>query len=102
MIAIINTYGYPSPSRFHFSGTAGVILVHAQPRYADTLQKLLDVERTEKRITNNEYAYIIWHLNGRVGIPQFDSNSGIKIKNKRRYKSANIIAEPVTLDSIGH
>lgn len=100
MLSIINTYGYPSPSRFRFSGNAEVIPVHAQPQYADTLRKLLDIEKTEKRITNNEYAYIIWHLNGRVGTPQFDTNSGIQIKDRRRRKSGDVIIEPLVLDSV--
>ncbi|MBZ0099640.1 MAG: hypothetical protein K8F30_11175 [Taibaiella sp.] len=51
MIEIINTYGFPSVHRFklkkniHF--TPHIILVHANQQFADTLSKLLLIEKKQ-------------------------------------------------------
>ena len=85
MIEIINTYGFPSVHRFklkknsHF--TPHIILVHANQQFADTLSKLLLVEKNAGRISPNEYAHIDWHLKGRKGIPQFERGKVKKRKN---------------------
>lgn len=100
MIAIINTYGYPSADRLGFKGNTGAILVHAPMKYADTLRTLLDAEKQAGRISNNEYAYINWHLDGRVGIPAFDSTSGIKIKDKRSHSIPAIQVGSLKTDSL--
>lgn len=100
MIAIINTYGYPSAGRLGFKGNAGAILVHAPLKYADTLRTLLETEKQAGRISNNEYAYINWHLDGRVGIPAFDSTSGIKIKDKRSHSKPVIEVGILKTDSL--
>lgn len=100
MIAIINTYGYPSARRHGFKGNAGAILVHAPLKYADTLRTLLETEKQAGRISNNEYAYINWHLDGRVGLPAFDSTSGIKIKDRRSHSKPAIEVGSLKRDSL--
>lgn len=100
MIAIINTYGYPSAGRLGFKGNAGTILVHTPKVYADTLRTLLAIEKQAGRIGQNEYAYINWHLDGRVGLPAFDSTSGIKIKDKRNHSIPVIEVGSLKTDSL--
>jgi|GEM_PF-4718433 len=100
MIAIINAYGYPSAGRLGFKGNAGAILVHTPMKYADTLRTLLETEKQAGRISNNEYAYINWHLDGRVGPPAFDSASGIKIKDKRSHSKPVIEIGILKTDSL--
>lgn len=84
MIAIINTYGFPSVHRFKKGkkNTAHphIILVHAPEQYTDTVKKLIDAEKVAGRISPNEYAHIDWHLNGRKGAPAFE---GGKTRTKR-------------------
>ncbi|HEY1032301.1 MAG TPA: hypothetical protein VGD89_11055 [Flavipsychrobacter sp.] len=87
LIEIINTYGFPSPSRFGFKGNAGVILIHTPPIYYDTVQILIDNEKAAGRMSNNEHAYINWHINGRLGMPAFDSTSGIKMIDRHRKRN---------------
>lgn len=85
MIEIINTYGFPSAHRFKTKGkehfTPHIILVHADQQFADTLWKLLLIEKEAGRISPNEYAHIDWHLKGRHGIPQFEGGKVKKRKN---------------------
>lgn len=69
MIAIINTYGFPSRQRFRIRKKDGllphIILVHAPMVYADTLKNLLEPEHIAGHMTEFEYAHLMWHLNGR-------------------------------------
>lgn len=72
-IKIINTYGFPSMKRYESHQLPfSIILVHAPKVFADTLKTLLTAEKAANRITHDEYAHIIWHLNGRVGSPDFE------------------------------
>lgn len=84
MIAIINTYGFPAVQRFGENRkdgiTPSIILVHTPQQYTDTVKKLIDAEKAAGRISQNEYAHIDWHLNGRKGVPAFE---GVKIKTKK-------------------
>jgi hypothetical protein len=71
MIEIIETYGFPSMRRFASKDPIipHLILVHAPRHFFDTLRPLLQAEKEAGRISSNEYAHILWHLDGRVGKP---------------------------------
>ncbi len=84
LIEFLNEYGYPSTYRFKNPSLNNVpVLVlfdHADISKTDTLNQLLTKEKELDRISKQDYALIKWHLNGRKGIPDFDSTSGIKVK----------------------
>lgn len=84
LIELLNDYGYPSTYRFKNPSLNNVpVLVlfdHAEMSKRDTLHQLLTKEKELDRISKQDYALIKWHLNGRKGVPDFDSTSGIKIK----------------------
>lgn len=83
LIEITNTYGFPSSSRFNIRKHnihPHIIFVHAPEMFADTLTALLNTEKAAGRITHNEHAHIMWHLQGRKEIPQFE---GAKTKRKK-------------------
>lgn len=87
MIAIINTYGFPSVKRFEKDKkkiiAPSIIMVHTHVQYTDTVRKLIDAEKAAGRILPDEYAHIDWHLNGRKGVPAFE---GLEVKTNRRGK----------------
>ena len=73
MIEIIRTHGFPSHYRVRFLDSflmPYIILVHAPKPYFDTLRFLLKQEKDSGRIASFEYNHVLWHLNGRVGVPE--------------------------------
>jgi hypothetical protein len=85
MIEMIQTYGFPSRKRFTLNKKTHlaphIILVHAPEKYFDTLKTLVKAEKEAGRMGVDEFAHVIWHLNGRVGIPDFE---GVRIKVGKR------------------
>lgn len=78
MIEIIRAYGFPSNERFN--QTEGlmlphIILVHAPELLFDTLRTMLLAERQAGRMTTNEYAHVLWQLDGRRSHPALEGGT---------------------------
>jgi hypothetical protein len=72
MMVIIKTYGFPSrdrTARLDNDLAAFILLMHAPEKYFEALKPLLKTELDVRRISSFEYAQVMWHLNGRVGVP---------------------------------
>lgn len=81
IVEIIKKYGFPSVERLEQGIPVWIILQHASLDYREELLELLEKEFKAKRIPNNEYQMIIWHLNGRKGLPI--KMEGIEINDLR-------------------
>lgn len=76
MIEITKKYGFPDIKKLKCTEYSApfLIFVHSPENFWKEIKDLIEVERKKKRISEGDYNYISWHLNGRKGAP-------IKINN---------------------
>ena len=72
LLEIITTYGYPTAERLHKRANTTIILLHAPESFFPEMKKLVEAENLKGNIYKDEYAMLIWHLNGREGKPEFN------------------------------
>lgn len=77
LIDITSKYGFPSMRRLNEKkAKAYFLFVHSQKHHFERIRKLLDTEYQSNRISEYEYAYIQWHLNGRGSAPPMMGKDG--------------------------
>lgn len=69
LIEITKKYGFPNPDRLDEPIGTWVIFQHSPSFFFNKLEVLLKKENEEKRLFDNEYNMLKWHLGGRKGIP---------------------------------
>lgn len=86
LVQITEQYGFPSSRRFRSKRSTlspHIIWVHANAQHWATLKPIVEKEYKAGHMSQPEYAHIMWHLNGRKGVPEFE---GAKMKKKRNGK----------------
>ena len=82
LIKITKKYGFPSQERLKtYRAEAYFLFVHSDKIYHDEIRKLINKEFEANRISEYEKAYIMWHLNGRKGLPPMLGKDGEVIYN---------------------
>lgn len=82
LIKITKKYGFPSQERLKaYRAEAYFLFVHSDRTYFDEIRKLVNKEFKENRISEYEKAYIVWHLDGRKGLPPMLGKDGKVIYN---------------------
>ena len=77
LIEMTSKYGFPSRERLNEKkAKAYFIFVHSAEEYHEKIRALLNVEYRNKRISEYEYAYIQWHLEGRRSMPPMMDKNG--------------------------
>jgi len=69
LIDITKKYGFPNVERIGKPIPAWLIFQHSSKDYFSELEKLLDNENKSRRLPDNEYAMIKWHISGRKASP---------------------------------
>lgn len=82
LIKITKKYGFPSQERLKtHRAEAYFLFVHSDRIYHDEIRELINKEFEENRISEYEKAYIMWHLDGRKGMPPMLGKDGKVIYN---------------------
>lgn len=77
LIKITRKYGFPNKDRIGESFMISLIFFHANKRYFDEIARLIEIEYKSKRMNEQTYSMIKWHINGRKGRPHI---KGVKVK----------------------
>lgn len=75
LIELTGKHGFPGPERLGVKKSkAYLIFVHTPNNYKDEVRLLIEEEYRAGRMGTYEYQHIIWHLDGRKGMPQRSNN----------------------------
>ncbi|TXD49767.1 hypothetical protein [Polaribacter sp. IC073] len=71
LIKIIEEYGFPDKEKLNCKEYIApfLVFVHSQEKYWKKIEKVINIEKNKGRISQGDYDYIMWHLNGRKGSP---------------------------------
>ncbi len=75
-IYFLEEYGYPSTELMKKSSSLLPILGHSPVYFHDRLKLIIRREFLKGRLSENDYEYLKWHFDGRVGLPNL---KGVKI-----------------------
>ncbi len=65
LIDIVKTRGYPNKENSPCEVFPGGVFIHSQKKYWDEIRILAEQEFKEKRMSESEYNFILYHINGR-------------------------------------
>lgn len=79
LLALTRQYGFPGKERLEVKkAKAYFIFVHADRKFFPEITEVLSIELNEGRISEYEYAYIMWHIEGRKGMmPAVDASGNV-------------------------
>lgn len=84
LIRITKEHGFPNTNFLKEPIPAWLIFQHTPDKYKEEVKKILETERNKMRIPLIEYEMIIWHLNGRKGIPIHIKDKDVIINDSRK------------------
>lgn len=80
LLSFVKKKGYPNMKELGCNGYSAPVLifVHSPEKYWKEVKNMINEEKKEKRISKGDYQYIMWHINGRKGVP-FKSSKKVEI-----------------------
>lgn len=80
LLDITGKYGFPYAGRLNHNFPVQFIFVHAPQDYWPQIDAVMKKEHENDNIGDLDYQFILWHINGRVGMPFKTDENGRIIK----------------------